>query len=135
MNELILFPDAEAVLTTWLRAALAERGVSVPVGTAVPNPRPGRFVRVLRTGGPVADLFLLDNPTVVIEAWASTEAVAADLARLARGLIHKLAGLVVNGTTVYRVDELAGPGNLPDPTTGMARYTFTVSMLLRGSAA
>lgn len=136
-GEVIVFPDVEGLLCSYLGAALASRGVDAPVGTAVPNPRPSAFVRVQRTGGPVSPaLFCMDAPMVVVEAWATDEVAAATLAALVRGLLHALPGQEDSATPVYRVDELAGPANLPDPNTpGMTRYTLTASLLVRGTAA
>lgn len=132
MTEVIVFPDVEAVLIDYLGDALAGRGVNVPVVTAVPSPRPDRFVRVERTGGPISSLFLLDNPTVAVEAWGSSESDAAELIGLVRGLLHAMPG--EDDAPVYRVAEFSGPGNLPDPTSGQHRYSFTASLLVRGSA-
>lgn len=135
MTEIIVFPDVEALLCDWLPAQLAaHRAVAVPVSTRVPSPRPGEFVRVLRTGGVRGGVLILDNPTVTLEAWAQTETAAEALIQLVRGLVNSLPGQMVDGTTFYRVAEFSGPGNLPDPESAQIRYTYSASILLRGSA-
>lgn len=133
MTEVVIFPDAEGLIVDWLPGELADRGRTVTVSTRVPNPRPAEFVRVLRVGGPQHNL-VQDRPTLVIEAWATTESAAASLAELSRALIKSTAGTVIGGVMVYRVDEFGGPANHPDPDSAQARYVVTLSMLLRGTA-
>jgi hypothetical protein len=132
--EVIVFPDVEQVLCDWLTTALTAHGQAVPVSTRIPNPRPAKFVRLIRTGGTVGPVLVLDGPIVAIEAWAATESQAAALLQLTRGLIATLPGQDIGGVTFYRVTEVGGPGNLPDPVSDQARYTYTVSILLRGQA-
>ena len=133
MAEVIVFPDAEQVLCDWLEPALAARGTAVPVTTRVPSPRPARFVRVIRTGGVRATL-VTDAPQVTVESFAGTEAAAAALAQLCRALLNAAPGQVA-AAVVYKVVELAGPQNLPDPLTDQIRYTQTFEIHLRGAAA
>lgn len=133
MTEVVVFPDVEGLVCDWLPAELAARSRTVTVSTKVPNPRPAEFVRVIRTGGPQLNL-VQDQPTLVVEAWAATESAAASLAELARALLKSTAGQQVGGVMVYRVDEIGGPQNLPDPDSAQARYVFTLSILLRGTA-
>jgi len=134
MAEVIVFPDLENRLVDYLAAALAERGDPAAVSVTVPNPRPSRFVLVPRIGG-VRRNFVVDSATIAVECWDDTDAGAADLAALVRGLVGALPGQVLDGVPVYRVDEFAGPANLPDPRSAQARYTFTVSISYRGTAA
>lgn len=134
MTELIVFPDVEDLLTTWLQPQLETRGYAgIKVGTRVPSQRPSTFVRLILTGGARHNL-VQDNPTVVYEAWSDSETAAAALAQLVRALLASLAGQMVNGVQVYRVGEFAGPQNLPDPDSGQIRYTGTVSILIRGAS-
>lgn len=134
MTEPILFPDAEGLTADELRLALDDHFADeVVVGTVVPNPRPERLVVVQRTGGPRRNL-VTDAPTLVIEAWAPTEAEAHDISQIARALVVALAGAVIAGIAIYRVDELSGPQNLPDPLSATPRYSFTVALALRGAA-
>lgn len=131
MAEVILFPDVEAALVTYLTAALGARGDSATVHVSVPKVRPARFVLVPRLGGPRAGL-VVDAATIGFECWAATKSQAAALARLVRGLVNALPGQTTAGVTFYRVSEFAGPANLPDPLSDQARYTFTASVRCRG---
>jgi hypothetical protein len=133
MTQVVLFPDAEQLVCDWLPAQLTANSRTAPVVTRVPSPRPAEFVRVLRAGGPQLNR-VQDQPTLVIEAWAARESLAASLAELARGLLKSLEGQRVGGVMVYRVAEVGGPVNLPDPDSAQARYVLTLSMLLRGTA-
>lgn len=126
---MIRFPDAEQLVVDYLDAALPQ-----PVSTRVPSPRPASFVRVLRTGGPRATR-VSDAAQITIEAFGNLESVAADLIREARALIDDLRGKTVAGVVVYRVEELGGPANLPDPTTDQHRYTFTAVVHTRGTVS
>lgn len=134
MNQVVVFPDAAAVVVGHLRAELAARDDSAKVGTRVPNPRPARFVRIRRIGGPRLNL-VADRPQLSIESWAATEEQAADLAQLCRGLIHAMRGTTVAGVAIYRVTEFAGPAELPDPTSDQPRYVQTFEIAMRGTAA
>ncbi|WP_348245922.1 hypothetical protein, partial [Salmonella enterica] len=82
----VTFPDIAITLADYLAPALAARGVTVPVVAEVPDPRPDRFVRVVRIGGPRANL-ITDTPRVVAECWDLSCAGAADLASVTRALI------------------------------------------------
>ncbi|WAL73110.1 hypothetical protein OU787_17315 [Kitasatospora sp. YST-16] len=128
----IVMPDAVAVVTSYLRSALASRGSAVPVVSRVPPTRPPSFVRVERVGGlratPVTDRARLD-----VQCWAPTEAAAHDLAALARALLDDLPG-VRDGVTVYRVSEASSPMWLPDELTSTPRFAFAVEADMRGRA-
>jgi len=123
----VLFPDATAVLCSWLSDHLA-----VPVGARVPNPRPASFVVVKRFGGVRASR-VSDRPMLGVECWAENDAAAQDLAQLARAHLYDMGGNTIDGTPVYRTTEVAGPAALPDPDSLQSRYTLTVSVHLRGS--
>jgi len=126
--ELIVFPDVEQLLIDYLTPSLA-----VPVGTAVPNPRPTSFVTVNRFGGPRRGL-VVDDAQLGFEYWAERESQAAQLAQLVRAHINALQGQRVNGVQVYRVREFAGPANLPDPLSGQPRYVQQFGVQVRGTA-
>lgn len=132
--EVVIFPDVEDLLVTYLTAELAARSDPATVHTTVPNPRPDRFVLVPRVGGPKASL-VVDNPTIGIECWAATAGQALGLCQLVRGLVHALPGRTVAGVPFYRTSEFAGPANLPDPASNQSRYILTVSLRVRGTAA
>lgn len=101
---------------------------SVPVFVAIPKQRPPEFLLVLSGGGTQRDL-VVDNPTIIVEAWADRPSRAIELAQAARGLMHWFTD--INGTPVYNVSEFAAPGDLPDPLSHQARYTATYSVPMR----
>lgn len=132
MAEVILFPDVEGLLADYLRAELGSRPgyTDMSVSTKIPNPRPERFVRVMRTGGSTPSL-VVDDATILVEAWANKESDAVALAQLCRGLMRVLD--VVSGVQFYRVDTFSAPANLPDPNSGQVRYTATYAVRVRGA--
>src|SRR5690606_29143967 len=103
-----------------------------PVSRTVPKPRPTAFVKVIRTGGAVDPLPITEGAMFTIEAWSSSAPAAYNLAADARLALHQMAGTVVDGVAVYRVEEVSGPQDLPDPESTQARYTFTVVLHVRG---
>lgn len=133
MNETIVFPDATSVTIDYLLDRLAEHAETIPVVKDIPDPRPARFVRVLRLGGPRRNL-VVDQATLAVESWDDDPAGAMDLAQLVRGLLHAAEGVTEDGTTIYTVDEFSGPAELPDPLSNQPRVTQQFSIGFRGSA-
>lgn len=121
-----MLPDATRVVIDWLTPALA-----VPVVGSVPRTRPARFLLVERTGGPSITR-VTDSPQITLEAWAGTDDDAAALLREARERVRVMPRRLPGGGICYRVEEAAGPGKLPDPTTAQTRYTMSVVLHLRG---
>lgn len=127
MAQPILFPDVAAEVGAWLREQL-----NVDTDTRVPNPRPDEWLMVRRVGGPRRDL-VIDDATLAIEAWSVSDANSHDLAQLARAYLIAMVGETVGDSLfVYRVDELSGVANLPDPESTQSRHTFTVAVTVRG---
>lgn len=133
MTEVVLFPDATATVIDLLGAALAERDDDAPVLPRVPDPRPARFVTVRRTGG-VSRSIVIDDTQLTVESWGDSDEDAHDLAQLCRGLLHAAVGTVQGVVVMYRVTEVAGPANLPDPMSDQPRYSQTFLAAMRGSA-
>jgi hypothetical protein len=135
MGERILFPDAAVAVIGALNDQLDDLGhAGTPVRSKVPNPRPAKFVTVFRTGGPRVNV-VTDAAQLTIEAWASSDHEAHNLAQACRAILGALEGTVAGGTTVYGVDEFSGPGFLPDPASSQSRYTWSVVVNVRGVAA
>jgi metal-dependent amidase/aminoacylase/carboxypeptidase family protein len=124
--EPIVFPDAVAVCCTYLDGVLLE-----PVRSKVPNPRPDAFYTVTRTGGPKRNL-VTDEAQITVEAWGPDDETAHDMAQAARAYLNAMVGQTVNGAPVYRVDELAGPANIPDPLSEQPRYSQSFAVAIRG---
>lgn len=134
MSEVIVFPDVEAIVISYLNAEFAARSETARASTKVPKTRPTKFVRVLRTGGPSE--FIMDRAQLTLEAWANKATDAIALMQLARGLMHAIDRVTYNGSTYqfYAPQEFSGPANLPDPDSSQERYTETFSVGVRGTA-
>lgn len=128
-QEVIVFPDAEAVVITHLKTQIA----GLQISTMVPKTRPKRFVKVTRVGGTKIRLNA-DSPMLTFECWEETTKKAHDLCQLVRAHLHAMAGHEVAGEWVYRVQEVGGPAYFPDPTSDTPRYQITVMVDLKGVA-
>lgn len=124
----ILFPNAVTVVLSRLRAALP----AVIFVHDLPATRPSAFVRLLRTGGPRTNL-VVDGAQLTIEAWGPTSDAAATTAELVRAHLNSLPDQVGVVPPIYRIDELSGPAELPDPVSSSRRYTWSVIVHLRGA--
>lgn len=133
-----MFPDATWVAIEGLTDGFATLGITADVMSWVPRDTATivvpPLVTVTRSGG-VARNLIADDAELTVEAWGATVAAAHDLAASARAVLHAMAGTVADGIAVYKVTDTAGPANLPDPDSGVPRYTFGVSMTLRGAVA
>ena len=128
---MLVFPDVEALLTAWLRGQLT----GVTVGNKVPNPRPDPFILIQRHGG-LRQTVVTDAAQVGLECWAGRDYEAHDLLQQCRSLLlYQIPGQILSGYTVYRVDEMGGPSNLPDPTSSMPRWVMELQVHVRGLAA
>ncbi|MFJ6532482.1 hypothetical protein [Microbacterium sp. NPDC091662] len=127
MSELLVPADDEVALVDELKSRLGGQ-----VGTAVPNPTPDEFVRVLSVGGVERDL-VSDTFRLVVEGFALTEGRARQLCALA--IAHaQAAGRArsLGGVPCYGVGVEGLPGNLPLPTLPTHyRYTATITADLR----
>lgn len=134
MPEVIVFPDVEAIVISYLNTEFEALDETARASTKVPPTRPAKFVRVLRTGG--SSSLIEDRAQLTVEAWANTAVVANALMQLTRGLIKAIDQVTVSNVTYqfYRPQEFSGPANRPDPDSGMERYTETFSVGVRGTA-
>lgn len=120
-------PDTEAIVGEFLRSV-----VTVPVSGLVPNPRPGRFVRVWRTGGPAMSR-VVDQPQLTVQAWdESSSAAAWELMSACREALLGAARLDAM-PLVRRVYMVGGPYYDPDPESGAHRYSMTVAFRIRAT--
>lgn len=129
--EVIAPVDAEAAVVAGLKAAYLSRGMTVKVGTKVPNPMPSAVVRVSLVDS--ARITLLHHQaSILVECWADSESAASDLARTTYALIFALEGEEVGGKWVAQVTEMGGVVNFADLDAGVPRYQFTVDLLIAG---
>jgi hypothetical protein len=128
----VVFPDVEDLVREYLVEQLPLYGYEdIPVHISIPAERPEAFVTVPRVGGPRRNL-VVDAATVSVDSWHQTPKQAQDLAQVVRGLVNALPGRILDGYPVYKVEEFAGPGNLPDNLSAHSRYTATYSVHIRG---
>lgn len=124
------YPDVVALLRTYLLPIV----IPTQVVSRVPDPRPDELVQIRRVGGtelrPVRD-----RPRVDVLAWAATEQEAWELADVLRVAIHALAGTVLLGPPVYRVDESLGPRMDDDPLARRPRVWATYTLDIRANDA
>lgn len=102
--------NVEAALVAYL-----SRELGVPAYGDVPDPRPGEFVTVERTGG--ATERFRDLPQVAVQFWAPSRHEASELCR--RGVAALAAFEGEDG--VCRVDVTTSY-DFPDPDSRQARY-------------
>jgi hypothetical protein len=147
-----LYPDAELVGVTFLRAALAARAEAYATGVLVgTKPRAGvlpqKYVRVRRVGGSEA-FRVADSPRLQVQVWFGTGADATDesnrvaLAQLVWALLRGMRSAEVTipawpvPVVCYRVATFGGPVTLPDPADVSRSITqLTVEVAMRGIAA
>jgi hypothetical protein len=128
-QETIVFPDSVALVIDFLKDE-----VGGTVLNKVSDPRLPQFVVVRRVGG-VRRNIVCDAATLTVDCWAEQSEDAHDLAQYCRAVLHTLPGQQLDGVTVYKVDEVGGPADLPDPVSDQPRYSFTVSVTVRGSVS
>lgn len=130
MADVVVFPDTVSAVCAHLGSELAARGYAgIHVGRLVPAVRPSVLVQVNRTGGtrngdPSVPL---EQAQVTVDCWGPSPAAAHDLAQLARALARSTPG-------AYRVDEISGPADVPDPLSNQPRFRATYLITVRGAA-
>lgn len=119
-----IYPDAELVVTTAMRAALVAQGeTDVYVSRSVPATARARMVILTRDGGQPGEM--RDIARIRVRVFAATDQGATDLARLVCALVPTLPGIL-------RGRVLSGPYEVPDES-GPMRYALT-EIHLRGEA-
>ena len=122
----VLFPDVEDVLTGYLSELVG--GV---VSTRVPSERPGRFLKLNRTGGSRRGR-TVEAVWVDFEAWGATETEAYELAADAVSHMEAAPGDPDFPGNLYRVGVVGAPAVLPDPVSDASRYVFKLELVLAG---
>lgn len=133
-NEVIVFPDTEALLITYLNAAYTAN-VTYELrraGVNVPESRPDLFTRLYRVGGSVPEI-MLERSTFLVECYGLTTVTASAFARFTQAQL--LAVDQVSNVQLYTPQLFSALANLPDPNVDThERYTFTYSVGARGVA-
>lgn len=130
MLEPIIFPDVESLLIDALGDSLG-----VDVRSTVPADRElgDEFLRVVRVGGTSRDE-VVDDATLVFEAWSDGRTGAMALAQRARGHVRALKGTTLDGVAIYRHRDVSAPAYQPDPDSQHPRAVFTAQVSARGEA-
>ncbi|MEU9245876.1 hypothetical protein [Streptomyces sp. NPDC048385] len=135
----VVFPDAEQVAATVLRAGL-EAGVTV--GTEWPQGLAAAVtagvVSVTRGGGATIQRFVTEDVTLDIDVLAAEKGQAHDLAQLARAHLRAAEGTTVDGAQIYSVADISLvwlPYQPDAETTPIPRYVLVMQMRLRGRRA
>lgn len=131
----VVFPDAEAVVTGYLRDVLDP---AVHVGTEWPqqllDQLAGGVVSVSRGGGATRLRLVLDEPTIDIDVLAADKAAAHDIAQLVRGHMVAAEGRTIGGARIYRVDDVSLswlPWLADDATAPIPRYVLVMNLRIR----
>lgn len=129
MTDLVVFPDTASLVLNAIGDELGVDKYDTP-----PTNRDGTetFLVAQRFGGP-SRVHVVDDASIVLEAWAPTRDGAHDLIQEARAQLHALQGTQVDGVQIYRVTEFAGPAWDPDPTSSHPRWTLRSQVSVRGS--
>jgi len=124
--ETLLDGDVVAALIGGLGAL-----ITPPVSGNVPATRPDEFVTVKLLGGSGRANTVTSWSTITYEAWSTTYPGANTLAQLVRAHILAFGATVLDTVTIYRVNEIAAPGSLPDPDSAQPRSVGTVEVCTR----
>lgn len=135
MNELVIAPDAEAAIVSHLNAAFATRGDAATASTEIQDPRPDRFVRAQRAGGPRRNL-ITDSPVMLFECWDVDTVSASELGRTVEAIVLATDGTWIGQqpTWVEDVGSSSGVVYFPDPDTKLPRYQFTIQLFTKCEA-
>lgn len=120
----VIYPDAELVVISAMRAALVVQGeFDVYVSRSVPSTKRPRMVILTRDGGQPGEF--RDIARIRVRVFDASDKAATDLARLVCALVPTLPGIL-------RGRVLSGPYEVPDES-GPMRYALT-EIHLRGEA-
>ena len=126
-DEVIVFPDVIDAAIDAVNSLVGGALDGAPVVGRVPSPRPARFVRLRLVGG-IRETLISRQATLTVEGYAGTATAATQLCSLVSGALVACDGVIFGGF------EIAGPAELPDPTTSQERATATVGIRVRGSS-
>lgn len=127
--EVIVPADPVKVARTWLTSHLP--GVTVVKNR--PKEITGWLVTVRRSGG-LNPTLVTDAAWLTVECFAPTDDDLGELTHETWGLLHAMAGEVIDGVQCYRVDTLGGPADMPlsDPGESQRpRYVMSVQAHFR----
>lgn len=130
----IVQEDAEKVLVSYLRTALALRSEpyaeGVEVHARLPKAVPARILWVREVNSFRRNV-AVQQVTFTIDVFAEDKATRKRLGYLAEGLIYAAEGQVSEGATLYAPATNVGPNEGPNPwvsTETIVRMTMTVGI-------
>ena len=125
---IVTFPNTVAVVLSRLKVALP----GLVFVHDIPVTRPPTFTRIFRTGGPRTNL-VVDGAQISVESWAATADLSATNAELVRAQLNALPEQLGVTPAIYKIEEMSGPQELPDPVSSSRRFTWTVLVHVRGN--
>lgn len=131
MSGFPVFPDAEAVVSQWLRDHVSP---TPRVYSSIPKAPAYPLVTIARVGGTPAVRQYLDAARIDVNVWGTSKTDAHDLAAKCRAALMNLEGQTVTtpvSAFVSGVDDAVGLTWLPDAPTSRDRYVFSVIVYLR----
>jgi len=139
-----VFPDAEAVVSGWLRSHVTD--LNLRVYSSIPKKPTYPLATVWRIGGTPVIRQYLDCARIDVSIWGGaggdvipvSKSEIADIAAECRATLMDLEGEIVHDPVdafVSGVDDALGLTWLPDPVTGRDRYIFSVLVYLRAEPA
>lgn len=128
--EVLVVADVADTLVTALASRVSPAAVSIKFPGATAMPANGHLL-VLLTGGGGRRSTVLHDAQVTLEARAATAEKASALMALADGHMHALR---FDEAAIYNVQSFGAPVDLPDPATGLPRYTATYQVTVRANA-
>ena len=124
----VTFPNTVAVVLSRLKVALP----GLVFVHDIPTTRPPTFTRIFRTGGPRTNL-VVDGAQISVESWAATADLSATNAELVRAQLNALPEQLGVTPAIYKIEEMSGPQELPDPVSSSRRVTWNVIVHVRGT--
>lgn len=138
---IVVLPDIEALVGTWLRDHPDLQSLNVRVAGATPSSMTGPWIRVTKLGSPDVGAsqsrYLIDH-TLQLDCYAGSTAMqafagqarASLVARRARAILEAKQGQQIDGVVVTRV-RCVGDPRLPDTTfePAMERYVLTMDVM------
>ena len=129
---LLVDPDVEALLISYLAAALPAHGIpGVPVSDRPPQSG-AESVVLYRTGGVRRDL-VSDQAQITVDVRAALGSRAVEILLRVRALLNDLWGFAIDGFAVYDVTELSGPYVSPTEQDPI-RYSQSFLVVVRSKS-
>lgn len=128
MRELVVYPDAEKVVITYLVPILQAYGGGVGIDVRGAG---GRFVRVRRIGGGDASP-AHDRAAIDLLVWHDTDLLRMRLAQHLWGALRAADGDEAAGAVLVYLSTTLAPRQMPDPADATKSVCmFTVELLVR----